>query len=161
MVRRPITPYVTQVPFRFGLERVRELRAHDEDRAREDLAASLAHHLRGAAKLRAAGEHVELARDASRAGSASGLRVSDLLAHHRWLERLERERQQAELDVARHEAEVDARRAALAGARQRREALERLKERRRAEHHLHAARREGAALDEMALGMHLRRGAPR
>ncbi|MEZ5120048.1 MAG: hypothetical protein R2736_00460 [Solirubrobacterales bacterium] len=41
-------------PFRFRLERVRELRAHAEDRAREELAASLGAQLRGEAMLRAA-----------------------------------------------------------------------------------------------------------
>ena len=37
--------------FNFGLERVREIRAHDEDRAKEAFAASLAHRVQGAAML--------------------------------------------------------------------------------------------------------------
>jgi flagellar FliJ protein len=152
---------VTDVPFRFGLERVRELRAHDEDRAREELAASLAHQLRGEARLRAVGEGVEHARDAAREGAASGLSAHDLLAHQRWLQRLEGDRQAAELDLARREAEVDARRQSLAAARQRHEALERLRERRKGEHDLATARRLGAQLDEMALVGHLRRSARR
>ena len=40
--------------FKFGLERVRELRAHDEDRAKEAFAASLNERLKGAALLAAA-----------------------------------------------------------------------------------------------------------
>jgi flagellar FliJ protein len=159
--RRPTTPSVSDVPFRFGLERVRELREHDEDRAREELAASIAHQSRGAASLGAVAEGVERARAACRDGALSGASGADLLSHQRWIERLERDRQDAELDLARREAEVDARREALAGARQRREALERLKQRRRAEHDLAGARRAGAQLDEMALAAHVRRGARR
>jgi flagellar FliJ protein len=151
---------VTDVPFRFGLERVRELRVHDEDRAREEFAASLSRRVRGAAMLASAGELVEQARTVRRADAhASALSAQDFLAHQLWMERLERDRQGAELDLARHEAEVEARRQSLGHARQRREVLERLKERRAAEHAARAARREGAELDELALAMHRRRVA--
>ncbi|HEV3002243.1 MAG TPA: hypothetical protein VGW75_15985, partial [Solirubrobacteraceae bacterium] len=60
--------------FRFGLERVREIRAHDEDRAKEAFAASLADRTRGAAMLAAAAREVDDAHAARRGGapSASG-----------------------------------------------------------------------------------------
>jgi flagellar protein FliJ len=150
---------VTDVPFRFGLERVRELRAHDEDRAREQFAASLSARMRGAAMLQSAQDLVERARDARREFADAPLSGQDLMHRQLWLERVERGRQSAELDLTRHDAEVDARRRALAAARQQREVLERLKDRRRAEHDRENERRAGAVLDEMAISAHRRRGA--
>jgi flagellar FliJ protein len=132
---------------------------HDEDRAREEFAASLSRRTRGAATLDSAAERIERARAGRRAGAhAGGLTAQDLHAHHLWLERLERDRQGAELALARHDAEVEACRDALGRARRDREVLERLKDRRAAEHAQAEARREGARLDELALTMH-RRGA--
>jgi flagellar FliJ protein len=144
-------------PFRFRLERVRELREHDEDRAREDLASSIGAQLRGEAMLRAASDSVTDAHDRRRDGTAAGsMPAADLQAHQLWLERLQRQRADAELALERAGAEVDARRAALVEASRRREALERLKERRRQEHRVTVDRIEGATLDEIALNMHTR-----
>jgi flagellar FliJ protein len=144
-------------PFRFRLERVRELREHDEDRAREQLASSLGAQLRGAAMLHAASSLVDDAHASRRDGAGSGaIAAGDLQAHQLWLERLQRERADAELALERASAEVDARRSALVEARQRREALERLKDRRRKEHRADLERREGAVLDEIALNTHTR-----
>jgi flagellar protein FliJ len=150
---------VTDVPFRFGLERVREVRAHTEDRAREQFAASVSARMRTASMLQSAHDLVERARDARRDFAAAPLSGQDLMHRQLWLERVERGRQDAELDLTRHDAEVDARRRALAAARQQREVLEKLKERRQAEHTRDNERRAGAALDEMALAAHRRRGA--
>jgi len=150
---------VTEVPFRFGLERVRELRVHDEDRAREAFAASLSRRTRGVDVLASASRRIEHARASRREEAhAAALSARDLQSHHLWLERLERDRQGAELALARHDAEVEACRDALGRARRDREVLERLKQRRAAEHAQESARREGAVLDELALTMH-RRGA--
>jgi flagellar FliJ protein len=79
-----------------------------------------------------------------------------LVARQAWTERVERSRVDAERAVSAADAEVAARRDALAAAGRRREVLDRLRERKLAEHRLAGARAEGAALDEMALGMHLR-----
>jgi flagellar FliJ protein len=147
---------VTSKPFKFRLERVRELRERDEDRAREDLAVSLGHQLRGTAMLQAASEQVRDART-TRAGNRSGVSGADLVAHERWIERLESERATAELAVQRASAEVAHRRGELVQARQRREALERLKTRQHTEHSAKMARAEGAMLDEIALAAHVRR----
>jgi flagellar FliJ protein len=146
-------------PFRFRLERVRELRAHAEDRAREDLASSLGAQLRGEAMLLAATHEVDQAQSDRRDGVLAGGPVAciDLQAHQLWAERLQRQRADAELAVERAGAEVDARREALVEASRRREALERLKERRRREHRAEMERIEGARLDEMALNGFLRR----
>jgi flagellar FliJ protein len=140
--------------FKFGLERVRELREHDENRAKEDLAASLNQRLRGAAMLARAAEDVSAA--AANAPSRPGESVtgSDLVAHALWLESLERGRETAALHLDRLETEVAARRSALGDASKRREVLDRLKERRRKEHVADAQRREGAELDEIAIAAH-------
>lgn len=153
---------MTDVPFRFGLERVRELRAHDEDRAREEFAASLNRRARGAAMLQAAQDLIQQARDGRRSETAAGpVTGQDLVSQQLWLERLERHRDSAAQELTRSDAELSARRHELDQARQKREVLEKLKERRRDEHAAESARREGAALDEMALSAHVRRMAGR
>ena len=145
-----------ETPFRFGLERVRELREHDEDRAREEFAASLTRRQRDAAALRAASELVDQAQEARRAGAPSDGHT--IVAQQLWLERVESDRRKAELEVARREAEIESRRQALGAAQQRREVIERLKERHRADHQAADALRAASALDEMALAVHRRRG---
>jgi len=146
---------VDETPFRFGLERVRELREHDEDRAREDFAASLTRRERDAAMLRAASDLVVRAQDARRAGAPlDGQRI---VAQHLWLERVEADRRKAEREVTRRDAEIESRRQALGAAQQRREVIERVKERHRAKHQAADALRAAAALDEMALAIHRRR----
>src|SRR3954447_7491700 len=133
---RPTTRNVDETPFRFGLERVRELREHDEDRAREEFAASLTRRERDAAALRVASDLVRRAQDARRAGApldgqmivAQPLWLPPRRAHPPWLGRVEPARRNAELEVPRRDAEIESRRHALASAQQRREVLERLKE---------------------------------
>lgn len=147
---------MTVPPFRFRLERLRELREHDEERAREELAASLGAQLRGQAMLRAAAELVDQAHTSRRESATAS--AADLVAHQRWVERLQRQRADAELALDRASADVEARRAALVEASRRREALERLKERRRQEHRAKADRAEGAVLDEIAINAHVRHG---
>jgi len=143
-------------PFTFKLERVRALRERKEELAKEELAASLALRLRGEAMLHAAYENVEEARKLQRSAALSSMTASELQAAQAYLERTEREREIASLDLHRRDAEVDARRTALQNAAREREVLERLKERRRDEHRREADRRAGALLDEMAITMHRR-----
>ena len=144
--------------FKFGLERVRELRAHDEDRAKEAFASSLADRMRGAALAAAASEAVDAAHAVRRdgVGAASG---TDLVAMQAWLDRVEQSRRDAERQLAEREQQLAQRRDELTEASRRRQALERLKERRAAEHRLDEQRREGAFLDEVALSAHVRKGA--
>jgi flagellar FliJ protein len=148
---------VDETPFRFGLERVRELREHDEDRAREEFAQSLSRRERDAAKLAAASDLVRQAREARVAGAMAPLSGQTLISQQLWLERVETDRRQAELEVARRDAEIESRRLALGAAQQRREVIERLKERHRDQHRVQNALRSAAALDEMALAIHRRR----
>jgi flagellar FliJ protein len=147
---------VTRRPFNFRLERVRALRERFEDQAREELAASLSVRLKGEAMLRAAAEDVDGAREARRRSASMDLSGTDLIALQAYMERTERQRESAELELDRRQAEVDARRAALTHKSQERQVLERLKERRAEDHRLESERREGALLDEMALSLHRR-----
>ena len=147
--------------FRFGLERVREIRAHDEDRAKEAFAASLAQRMRGAALLAAAAQQLDDAHAARRdgAGDRADVTGQDLISMQAYLDRVEQSRRDAERELEQTEAALLDRRRALTEASRRRQALDRLKERRAAEHAAEAARREGVLLDEVALAAHVRRGA--
>ena len=146
-------------PFQFRLERVRALRERAEDSAKEDLAASLSHRLKGEALLRAAADRLDGARSAHRDAAGAPVSGAQLLAAQSYLERAERARIAAAEDLHRREADVEVRRSALLQAARERQVLERLKERRRADHAVEAGRIEGAALDEMALAVHRRREA--
>jgi flagellar FliJ protein len=66
---------------------------------------------------------------------------------------------EASLELARREAEVEARREVLAAAARDRQAIDKLKERRKAEHEAEWARRSQNTLDELALAVHRRGGA--
>ena len=143
--------------FTFRLERVRALRERAEDLAKEEYASSLAHRMDGVAMLQAAAEQRDQARAAARPAADFALTGTDFLASQAWLERVERTRQAAELELDRRDAEVDARHAALVNAARDRHALERLRERSAAEHAVETARREGYELDELAAAGHRRR----
>jgi flagellar protein FliJ len=146
-------------PFRFGLERVRDLRAHDEELAKERFAASLSQRLRGEAILRAAEEQLHDARIGGAPAAQASLSGADLLARQAWVERLERSKADAEVRLLGLDAQLAASRDDLTDASRRREVLDKLKERQRQAHVADQLRREGAALDEMALGIHRRRSA--
>ena len=143
--------------FTFRLERVRALRERAEDQAKEEYAASLAHRLDGAALLRAAADERDRARQDVRPDGDMPLSGADLMAAQAWLDRLERAREAAALELDRRDAEVSARHTALVNAARERHALERLRERRQADHALEAARIENAELDELAAAGHRRR----
>ena len=150
---------MTRRPFNFRLERVRALRESVEDQAREELAASLSMRMKGEAMLRAAKETVDDAQSARR--QAQGATAQELLAIQAYLERTERAREAAALELDRRDAEVDARRSALETAARDRQVLERLKERQRADHQRESNRRESVVLDEMAITTHRRTEAAR
>jgi len=144
-------------PFTFRLERVRAVRERLEDQAKEHLAASLTHRLTGEALLHAATDELDSARETRvetlTSGVASG---NDILAAQAYLERTQRMREARALELDRRDTEVAARRAALTAAARERQVLERLKERRRDDYRREVKRQEGAALDELALGVHRR-----
>ena len=145
-------------PFVFSLERVREVRAHEEDLAREAFAASLSLRARGVALLADAQARAAAARQQAMAKNAP-ISGAALLSEQAWLERVQRSQEQAALELSRREAALEASRAALTTAGQRRQVLERLKERKHEAHRVESARREAIALDEIALNSHVRRAS--
>jgi flagellar FliJ protein len=149
---------VDRPSFKFRLERVRSLRERTEERAREDLARELSHRLRGEAMLREATDVASSARDTGLASLRPGVSGADLVAAQAWIERSERARREAALELDRRDAEVSVRRENLKHAAREREVIERLKRRRREDHNREVARLDQIALDEVALGVH-RRGA--
>lgn len=146
-------------PFRFGLERVREVRVHDERTAQEGLAGSLMARSREQAALAAVQSTLEHARRTatSQPGAAGTMSGPGLVAGVAWVQRLERRRDTAAEANARADAQVARDRVSVLEAARRREALDRLRDRRLAEHTLAAGRAESAQLDEIALRGH--RGA--
>jgi flagellar FliJ protein len=145
--------------FTFRLERVRTLRERAEQRAKEELANELRLRMRGEAILRAATNAVATAHSVGLDTVTSDRTSSmDLLAAQAYLERAQRTRREAALDLHRQDAEVDARRAVLAAAARDRQAIDKLKDRRRADHDREWARRSQNQLDELALAVH-RRGS--
>ena len=152
-----MTEVVETPSFTFRLERVKTLRERAEARAQEDLAHELRLRLRGEAMLREATHAVSAARDTGsgifRRAGASG---ADMLAAQAYLERAERDRREAALDLDRQEAEVEARRRALTAAARERQTIGKLEERQRAAHNREMARRAQIDLDEVALGVHRR-----
>jgi flagellar FliJ protein len=146
-------------PFRFGLERVREIRVHDEDQAKERFAASLNARVRGEAVLHAAEDRLRQAQSGVAEPGLGPLTGASLVSRQAWVERLEQSRVDAQLRMANYEAELQARRDELRQASQAREVLDQLATRQREQHRLAAERVEAAQLDEMALQMHARRSA--
>jgi flagellar protein FliJ len=149
---------VTGPSFAFSLERVREVRAHEEDVAREAFAASLSVRARGVALLADAQQRAAVAREQAVA-EKSPRSGAELIAAQAWLERVQRSEEQAALELDRSDAELAQRREALTAAGQRRQALERLKTRQREAHRVKANRREAGILDEIALTGHVRRAS--
>ena len=147
-----------ETPFRFGLERVREIRAHDEEQAKEQFAASLSQRLRGEAMLRAAEDEL---RDAQRpvvpASFDTPVSGDTLVARQAWVERLQRTRDDAAVRLQGLNVELERSRESLTDASRRREVLDQLKSRHREKHVRECERRESNAIDEMALNVHNRR----
>jgi flagellar FliJ protein len=149
---------VTGPSFAFSLERVREVRAHEEDVAREAFAASLSVRARGVALLADAQQRAAAAREQAVA-ETSPRSGADLIAAQAWLERVHRSEEQAALELDRSDTELEQRRGELTTAGQRRQALERLKARQREAHRVKANRREAGVLDEIALNGHVRKAS--
>jgi len=146
--------------FRFRLERVRTIRERAEDQAREALSNELRVRAEGEVLLRAAADAVTAARDVGRSTASAGRSTAtDFLSAQAFLERTERNRVEASLELARREAEVTARREVLAVAARDRQAIDKLKERQKSEHDAECARRAQNTLDELALAVHRRGGA--
>jgi flagellar protein FliJ len=148
---RPTNSTMKGSPFRFRLERIRELRERKEDEAKRALAEAITEHFRAEEDLRAAERRIAGARAAQLAAAASARSGLDLVAHQAYLERAETARRARLHALDRRELELNDRRDELSDAARDRQALERLKERRRAEYQREAARIESLILDEIAI----------
>jgi flagellar protein FliJ len=155
-VQRPITPVVETPSFTFRLERVKSLRERAEERAHDELAHELQLRLRGEAMLREATYAASAATQAGRDTVLARSSGMDLIAAQAYIERAERTRREAALDLDRQDAEVAARRVALQAAARERQVMDKLEQRRRADHDRTWARKAQGALDEVALGVHRR-----
>jgi flagellar protein FliJ len=151
-----MTGIVETPSFVFRLERVRSLRKRAETRAREDLAHELRLRLRGEAMLLEATEAASAATQTGRDAVTARSSGMDLIAAQAYIERAERTKREAALDLDRQDAEVAARRAALQTAARDRQVMDKLKERKRAAHDTEWARKAQGALDEVALSVHRR-----
>jgi flagellar export protein FliJ len=153
--------YPAQMPRNdFSLERLRQLREHDEQLAKEAFAASLGQRLRGQAMLQHAQLAVRDSQDATRGAAVAPRSGHDLVAAQAWMDRVRATHAQAALHLDHYDAELAARRAELGRAAQKRAVLDRLKDRHGATSRLAAARVEHAQLDEVALSQHRRQVAP-
>ena len=106
--------------------------------------------------LREATHAASAAAQAGRTAASSPASGMDLIATQAYIERAERTRREAALDLDRQEAEVDARRVALQAAARDRQVMQKLEDRQRADHVREWARRAQGAQDEIALGVHRR-----
>jgi len=139
--------------FRFRLERVRALRERREDLARQELAAAMTRLAGSRDRLRAVEERLDQLRAEQRAatGPAQTVSAADLRAQQAFVEHVEAQRAGGAHELTRHEAAVAERGSDLGRAARERQTLERLRDRQRAEHDREVRRREGLALDEIAL----------
>jgi flagellar FliJ protein len=98
------------------------------------------------------------AADGGRSAHSSGrvMKAVDLIAHQAYLERTERLRSEAALELHRRDTEVQIKRELLASAARDRQAIDKLKERQKAEHDAEWARKSQNVLDELALAVHRR-----
>jgi flagellar FliJ protein len=138
---------------------VREIRAHDEDQAKERFAASLNERMRGEAVLRAAEDRL---RDAQAGPISQGfgpLTGASLVSRQAWVDRLRNDRSDAQLRMNSYDNALQRRRAELTDASRAREVLDKLETRQREQHRQASARVENAELDEMGLRAHARRSA--
>ena len=142
--------------FAFRLERIRSLRERAEASAQEDLAHELRLRMRGEAMLAEATQAASAAAQTGRKTVSTSSSGTDLIAAQAFIERSERTRREAALDLDRRDVEVAARRVALQAAARDRQVLDKLKQRQHADHDATWARRAQGALDEVALSVHRR-----
>jgi flagellar FliJ protein len=139
--------------FQFRLERVRALRERREHLARRALAEAIAQMSCSRERLRTVEADLEAARAAQRhsADRPTPLSGAELQAGQAFVERVEAQRHEGAREVQRDEAHAADRDADLGRAAREREMLERLRARQLDEHRRESLRREGNALDELAI----------
>lgn len=143
---------MSDLGFRFRLERVRALRERREEMAQQDLAEAMSRLSDSQRRLRDVDDRLAEAHQGQRGAGAQGaLSAEDLIASQAFVERVEQQRRHGVREMRRSASEVADRGAALRAAAKEHQMLERLKERHRDAHVRETARREGELLDEIAL----------
>jgi flagellar export protein FliJ len=139
--------------FRFRLERVRALRERREDLARQELAKAVSRLSGSQSRLDAVDANLERVLAEQRVATSTAMTVDaeELRTRQAFVERIEAQRVSEALELRRHEADVAERDSELGTAAREHRMLERLKERQHAEHDREVGRREGIALDEIAI----------
>ncbi len=139
--------------FRFRLERVRALRERREDLAREELAKAISRRTGSQQRLDAVDAHLQQALAEQRHATSAAVTVdaAELRNRQAFVERIEAQRVSDAHQLRQHEVDVAERDSELGDAAREHRMLERLKERQHAEHDREAGRREGIALDEIAI----------
>ncbi len=140
--------------FKFRLQPVLDIREGAEQKAKEQLAETMALRSQGRDQLRAAQDLVAAADAAARMAASTPMTIDQIAAQQRWRERLERHRLAAGQQLEEAEGEVTLSRGALVEAHQRRATLDRLKDTKAAQHRADAERRDAAEADEIALRQH-------
>lgn len=143
--------------FRFRLERLRSIRQHGEDAAKQALAGALSDHARCEARVQSADEQLAAARAAHLEATETPMSAADLMARQAFLEQAESTQHHTRAQLASSEEAVAGKQVELTQATQRRQALDSLRERKLADHNREQERREGMVLDEIALASHVRR----
>jgi flagellar export protein FliJ len=147
---------MTKRRFHFKLEPLRIVREHAEHTAMRDLAGEL----RRVDALRLELGELELHLAETRAATSPASAIASELADRQaYVERVERELEDARLRVAAQEGHVEAAGARLRVASRERETVDKLEQGRRAAHEQENLRRERAAGDEVSMRMHLAREA--
>ncbi|HVV58462.1 MAG TPA: flagellar FliJ family protein [Gaiellaceae bacterium] len=141
---------MTKRRFQFKLEPVRTLRENAELNAMKELAGELER----AARLRQELDAVAGRLADARLPLADVTTGTDLAFQQAYLERVERELDEARRRTAIQDGHVEHSRIRLAAAVRARQTLDRLEERRRSAHELEQRRLERAAADEISLTSH-------
>lgn len=140
--------------FKFRLQPVLDIREGAEQKAKEQLAETIALRAQGRDQLQAAHDLVAEADAAARMAASTPMTIDQIAAQQRWRERLERHRLAAGQQLEEAEGEVTLSRGALVEAHQRRATLDKLKDSKAAQHRAAAERRDAAEADEIALRQH-------
>jgi flagellar export protein FliJ len=143
--------------FVFRLEAVRSLREQRQQQAQQELASQLRVREQRARELQDASLRVGHALSAAAPAAGTTTTAQQLAARHAWVERVHRDQDTARDGLALQETQVAAGRERLHMASREREVLERLRACRLSAHEREAARRDEAALGEVALAAHRRR----
>lgn len=141
-------------PFRFRLQPVLEIREEAEQKAKEQLAETIALRTQGREMLQSAHDLAAEAAEAERQAAARPVTIAELAASQAWRERLERHTLAAGQQLEQAEGEVRLSRTALVEAHQKRAALDKLKDAKAAAHRMAMERRDAAETDEIALQQH-------